>query len=53
MGMMESSIYRFVDSACNCRSGASWGGYALEQVLALSGTDNAYYWGTQRIKGRP
>jgi len=30
------------------RYGASWEGYALEQVLALTGTDNAYYWGTQR-----
>ncbi len=32
----------------NPRYGASWEGFALEQVLALSGDRNAYYWRTQR-----
>lgn len=26
--------------------GASWEGYALEQVLAVAGDDDAYFWGT-------
>jgi hypothetical protein len=26
--------------------GASWEGYALEQVLAVTGIDDAYFWGT-------
>ena len=30
------------------RYGASWEGFALEQVLTLTGSDNAYFWGTQR-----
>jgi len=30
------------------RYGASWEGYALEQVLALLGERESYYWGTQR-----
>lgn len=30
------------------RYGASWEGFALEQVLALFGSENAYFWGTQR-----
>lgn len=30
------------------RYGASWEGYALEQVLALTGERDGYYWGTQR-----
>lgn len=30
------------------RYGASWEGYALEQVLALLGERDSYYWGTQR-----
>ena len=28
--------------------GASWEGFALEQVLSLVGERNAYFWGTQR-----
>jgi hypothetical protein len=28
--------------------GASWEGFALEQVLALLGSNNAYFWSTQR-----
>lgn len=28
--------------------GASWGGFALEQILSLLGSENAYFWGTQR-----
>jgi len=28
--------------------GVSWEGFALEQILALFGSDNAYFWGTQR-----
>jgi len=28
--------------------GASWEGFALEQVLIIFGSDNAYYWKTQR-----
>lgn len=28
--------------------GASWEGYALEQILMLSGSRDAYFWGTQR-----
>ena len=27
--------------------GASWEGFALEQVLALAGQDDAYFWATQ------
>ena len=30
------------------RYGASWEGFALEQVLAVSGGRNAYFWATQR-----
>jgi len=30
------------------RYGASWEGFALEQLLALLGSDNAYFWSTQR-----
>ncbi|MBW2596988.1 MAG: ATP-binding protein [Deltaproteobacteria bacterium] len=30
------------------RYGASWEGFALEQVLAITGSDNAYFWSTQR-----
>ena len=30
------------------RYGASWEGYALEQVLTLSGERDSYYWRTQR-----
>lgn len=30
------------------RYGASWEGFALEQTLALLGSDNAYFWSTQR-----
>lgn len=30
------------------RYGASWEGFALEQLLALLGPDNAYFWSTQR-----
>jgi hypothetical protein len=29
------------------RLGASWEGFVLEQVLAVTGDRNAYYWGTQ------
>ncbi len=29
------------------RLGASWEGYALEQVLALAGDRDAYFWATQ------
>ena len=28
--------------------GASWEGFALEQVLSLLGSENAYFWSTQR-----
>jgi len=31
--------------------GASWEGFALEQVLALFGSENACFWGTQRGAG--
>lgn len=30
------------------RYGASWEGFALEQVLTLIGSDSAYFWSTQR-----
>ena len=30
------------------RYGASWEGFALEQVLAFFGSNNAYFWSTQR-----
>jgi len=30
------------------RYGASWEGFAIEQVLAMLGSDNAYFWSTQR-----
>ena len=30
------------------RYGASWEGFALEQVLTLTGSDSAYFWSTQR-----
>ena len=30
------------------RYGASWEGFALEQVLALLGSNNVYFWSTQR-----
>ena len=30
------------------RYGSSWEGFALEQILAVLGSDNAYFWGTQR-----
>jgi len=28
--------------------GASWEGFALEQILALFGGEHAYFWGTQQ-----
>jgi len=31
----------------NPRLGASWEGFVVEQVLAVTGDRNAYYWGTQ------
>lgn len=30
------------------RMGASWEGFAIEQVLAVAGEQDAYFWGTQR-----
>ena len=30
------------------RYGASWEGFALEQIVSLTGSDNAYFWSTQR-----
>ena len=30
------------------RYGASWEGFALEQILTLFGDENAYFWGTQQ-----
>lgn len=30
------------------RYGASWEGFALEQILAMFGSENAYFWSTQR-----
>ena len=30
------------------RYGASWEGFAIEQVLAMLGSDQAYFWSTQR-----
>jgi len=30
------------------RYGTSWEGFALEQILALPGSQNAYFWSTQR-----
>lgn len=30
------------------RLGASWEGFAIEQVLVLAGEQDAYFWGTQR-----
>ena len=34
------------DLAGHPKFGASWEGFALEQVLAVTGADQAYYWGT-------
>ncbi|HWY88698.1 MAG TPA: DUF4143 domain-containing protein [Gemmataceae bacterium] len=34
------------DLAGHPKFGSSWEGFALEQVLAVTGTDHAYYWGT-------
>jgi len=35
-----------LDLARHPRSGASWEGYALEQVLRIAGPDEAYFWKT-------
>ena len=49
-GMLHA-LLRIPDMA-NLRShpryGASWEGFALEQILALFGDEHAYFWGTHR-----
>jgi predicted AAA+ superfamily ATPase len=39
-------LARAEDLAGHPKFGSSWEGFALEQVLAVTGTDHAYYWGT-------
>ncbi len=40
------SIKTRQDMLSHPKVGASWEGFALEQVLALCGTEDTYYWGT-------
>ncbi len=48
-GLLHSllGIDRFETLESNPKLGASWEGFVLEQVLAISGDRTAYYWGTQ------
>lgn len=41
-------IATLVELRCHPRYGASWEGFALEQVLARFGDQAAWFWGTQR-----
>jgi predicted AAA+ superfamily ATPase len=41
-------IRKMHDLRSHPRYGASWEGFALELVLAFFGSDNAYFWSTQR-----
>ncbi len=40
------AIERRDDLECHPKFGASWEGFALEQVLSTVGADQAFYWGT-------
>lgn len=40
------SIESFDQLSAHPKLGASWEGFALEQVLSLSGARDAYFWGT-------
>jgi predicted AAA+ superfamily ATPase len=41
-------IRNMSDLRAHPRYGASWEGFALEQVLSFFGSQDAYFWGTQR-----
>ena len=44
-----NQVIQFIDkSPVNVLFGVSWEGFAIEQVLAMLGSDNAYFWSTQR-----
>ena len=44
-----NQVIQFIDkSPVAVLLGASWEGFAIEQVLAMLGSDNAYFWSTQR-----
>jgi predicted AAA+ superfamily ATPase len=40
------SVPRQADLEGHPKFGASWEGFALEQILAVSGAEHAYFWGT-------
>lgn len=40
------SLGRWDDLAAHPKLGASWEGFALEQVLSIAGDTDAYFWGT-------
>ena len=48
---LQECLYLGIDSAAalaqHPKIGASWEGFVIEQVLAVAGDRNAYYWGTQ------
>lgn len=41
-------VETMIELRAHPRYGASWEGFALEQVLALFGSQDAFYWATQR-----
>jgi hypothetical protein len=44
-----NQVIQFIDkSPVTVLLDASWEGFAIEQVLAMLGSDNAYFWSTQR-----
>ncbi len=40
-------IHHFASLESNPKLGASWEGFVLEQMLAVTGDRNAHFWGTQ------
>jgi predicted AAA+ superfamily ATPase len=40
------SLKTHADLQGHPKFGASWEGFALEQVLSITGSDQAYFWGT-------